>query len=45
MEMEFKNSLREALETCTKELEKKVLDVNPKLEDVSCFGIRTFREI
>ncbi|KAI3728170.1 hypothetical protein L6452_16802 [Arctium lappa] len=33
MEMEFKNSLREAMETQTKELEKKMLDLNPKLEN------------
>lgn len=39
MEMEYKNSLREALETRTKELEKKVLDLNPKLQNVGCFVI------
>lgn len=34
MELDIKNSLREALETRTKELEKKMLDLNPKLKEL-----------
>lgn len=34
MEIKLKNNLREALETRTKDLEKKMLDINPKLHDL-----------
>lgn len=37
-EMKLKNNLREALETRTKDFEKKVADLNQKLHDVSFFN-------
>lgn len=39
MELDLKASLREALETRSKELEKKMLEINPKLQNVRSYII------
>ena len=37
LELDLKAGLREVLETRTKELEKKMLEVDPKIQDVSSY--------